>query len=217
MNLFKRYSFLQLIQLFINVIRTKFVFANARIIRFPIDVRGRKFMDINKGFTTGVGCRLEAYPEHNEKVLKIGKDVQINDYVHITAMKNVSIGNDVLMASKIYISDCSHGSYSGNKNDSNPDITPIERPLFAKAVMIEDNVWLGEFVSVLPGVTIGKGAIIGAGAVVSKDVPDYGIAVGNPAKVVRFRNQETVEKLLQESDPFVYNKFGHKKILVPKK
>lgn len=185
MNLFKRYSFLQLIQLLINVIRTKFVFTNARIIRFPVDVRGKKFIEVGTGFTTGVGCRLEAYPKNNDVVLRIGKDVQINDYVHITAMQQLTIGDNVLMASKIYISDCSHGSYSGNENDSNPDITPIERPLFAKAVTIEDNVWLGEFVSVLPGVTIGKGSIIGANSVVSKSIPSYVIAVGSPAKPIK--------------------------------
>ncbi len=185
MNVLKRYSFLQLIQLLINVIRTKFVFTNARIIRFPVDVRGRKYIKVQKGFTTGVGCRLEAYPKNNDVVLRIGKNVQINDYVHITAMQQLTIGDNVLMASKIYISDCSHGSYSGNENDSNPDITPIERPLFAKAVTIEDNVWLGEFVSVLPGVTIGKGSIIGANSVVSKSIPSYVIAVGSPAKPIK--------------------------------
>jgi acetyltransferase-like isoleucine patch superfamily enzyme len=185
MNLLKRYNFLQIFKLFINAIRTKFIFSNARIIRFPIDVRGKKFISVANGFTTGVGCRLEAYPEDNNVVLRIGKNVQINDYVHITAMRHITIGDNVLMASKIYISDCSHGSYLGNENDSNPDINPIERPLFAKAVMIEDNVWLGEFVSVLPGVTIGKGSIIGANSVVSKSIPSYVIAVGSPAKPIK--------------------------------
>lgn len=61
---------------------------------------------------------------------------------------------------------------------------------------------------------IGKGAIIGAGAVVSKDIPDYAIAVGNPAKVVKYRSVETFTKLLIEKEPFVYNKFGHKKIMM---
>jgi maltose O-acetyltransferase len=54
-----------------------------------------------------------------------------------------------------------------------------------KAVIIEDNVWIGARVIILPGVTIGKGSTIGAGAVVSKNIPPYSVAVGNPARVVK--------------------------------
>lgn len=186
-----RYSLLTIIKLIIWVIRTKLIWKNARIIRFPFDLRGKKYMSISKGFTTGVGCRLEAYPKNNNKVLFMGKNVQINDYVHITAMEHVFIGDNVLMASKIYISDCSHGSYSGDSNDSSPYSLPIERPLHSKAVIIEDNVWLGEFVSVLPGTTIGKGTIVGANSVVSKSLPSYVIAVGSPAKPIKKYNFET--------------------------
>jgi carbonic anhydrase/acetyltransferase-like protein (isoleucine patch superfamily) len=122
-------------------------------------------MEVGKGFTTGVGCRLEAYPEGMSKTLFIGRDFQMNDYVHITAMESVKIGNNVLFASKIYISDCSHGSYSGDFNDSSPLEIPKDRKMFSKPVVIGDNVWLGEFVSVLPGVSIGKGSIVGANGV----------------------------------------------------
>lgn len=186
-----RYSVLTLVKLAIWTIRTKFVFPKARIIRFPFDVRGKKYISVSEGFTTGVGCRLEAYPVGEDKVLHIGKNVQMNDYVHITAMTNVSIGDNVLMASKIYISDCTHGCYAGDENDSNPNTNPIDRPLSSKPVIIEDNVWLGEFVSVLSGVTIGKGTIIGANSVVSKSLPPYVIAVGTPAKGVKKYNFES--------------------------
>lgn len=182
----KKYSFIQILELVINLCRTKLIFPNARLIRFPIDIRGKKFISIQKGFTTGVGCRLEAYPSDGQsKVLHIGNNVQINDHVHITAMQQVSIGNNVLMASKIYISDCSHGSYSGNESDSNPLVPPNDRPYSIKKVIIEDDVWIGEFVSILPGVTIGKGAIIGTMSVVSKNIPEYTIAVGSPARVIK--------------------------------
>ncbi|MBF4492900.1 acetyltransferase [Flavobacterium sp. MR2016-29] len=177
--------------MFVFLIRTKLVFRNARLIRFPIDIRGRQFIQVKKGFTTGYGCRLEAYPINKSKVLIIGENFQMNDYVHITAMESVKIGNNVLLASKIYISDCSHGSYSGNALDSHPDSIPKERKMFSKPVMIEDNVWLGEFVSVLPGVTIGKGTIVGANSVVSKSLPPYIIAVGIPAKPIKKFNFET--------------------------
>ncbi len=183
-----RYSIFYIFKLSFWLIRTKFIWSKARLIRFPFDLRGKKYISVSKGFTTGIGCRLEAYPENNEVALKFGSNVQMNDYVHITAMKNVQIGNNVLIASKVYISDCSHGSYSGDENDSNPNVSPSLRPLFSKPVFIGDNVWLGEFVSVLPGVTIGKGTIVGANSVVSKDLEEYVIAVGIPAKAIKRYN-----------------------------
>ncbi|MEJ8591100.1 acetyltransferase [Riemerella anatipestifer] len=184
-NKVRRYGVWGTLVMFINLLRTKLKWQQARIIRFPIDIRGKRFMDIGRGFTTGVGCRMEAYPKGDYKTLFIGEGFQMNDYVHITAMEKVQIGNNVLLASKIYISDCSHGSYSGDENDSHPDLPPDKRPLFSKPVVIEDNVWLGEFVSVLPGVTIGKGTIVGANSVVSKSLPAYTIAVGIPAKPIK--------------------------------
>lgn len=186
-----RYTLLGFIKLLIWAIRTKLIWTKARIIRFPFDLRGKKYISISEGFTTGVGCRLEAFSKDDIKVLHIGKNIQINDYVHITAMKNVTIGDNVLMASKIYISDCSHGSYLGDENDSHPKTIPKDRPLFSKPVVIKDNVWLGEFVSVLPGVTIGTGTIVGANSVVSKSLPDYVIAVGSPAKPIKKYNFES--------------------------
>lgn len=187
----KQYNLLQIIYLIYCKIRTNLIFPKARIIRFPIDIRGKKYIDVDEGFTTGVGCRIEAYPEGNSKTLFIGKNFQMNDYVHITAKQNVTIGNNVLLASKIYISDCTHGSYEGNDNDSHPDMAPAERVLISKPVVIADNVWLGEFVSVLPGVTIGKGTIVGANSVVTKNLPPYVIAVGSPAKPIKSFNFDT--------------------------
>ena len=188
MEFLKRYSFLQLLSLIYYKIRTIIIFKDARIIRFPIDIRGRRFIKVSKGFTTGVGCRIEAYPEGNKIALSFGENFQMNDYVHITAIEEVKIGKNVLFASKIYISDCSHGSYSGNENDSDPTSAPKDRKLDSKPVIIEDNVWLGEFVSVLPGVTIGRGTIVGANSVVSKSLPPNVIAVGTPAKPIKKYN-----------------------------
>lgn len=148
-------------------------------------------MEVGKGFTTGFGCRLEAYPERNQKTLFIGDNFQMNDYVHISAMESIKIGDNVLLASKIFISDLSHGSYGGDQNDSHPNSIPKDRKLFAKPIIIEDNVWLGESVSVLPGVTIGKGTIVGANSVVSKSLPPNVVAVGSPAKPIKNFNFET--------------------------
>ncbi|WP_151731048.1 DapH/DapD/GlmU-related protein [Acinetobacter junii] len=174
-------------------LKTKILFSKARLIRFPVDIRNKRNIDFGVNLTTGVGCRIECFPinQTNDKLLKFGKNVQINDYVHITAAYSVEIGNNVLMASKIYISDCSHGSYIGNSDDSDPRVAPADRDLTVKPVKIQDNVWLGEFVSVLPGVTIGEGTIVGANSVVTKNLPPYVIAVGSPAKPIKFYNFDT--------------------------
>ena len=192
-DLFKRYSVLQLLSLAVDLIKTKFLFSHAKIIRRPFDIRGKKYISVGSNFTTGKGCRLEAYPINGRdcKVLTFGDNVQINDYVHITAMEGVTIGNNVLLASKIYISDCSHGSYAGDENDSSPLSIPKDRAFSTKKVIIEDNVWLGEFVSVLPGVTIGKGTIVGANSVVTRSLPANVIAVGSPAIPIKKFNFES--------------------------
>ena len=145
-------------------------------------------MRFGSGLTCGVGCRFETKKGQGNPSLFIGKNVQINDYVHITAYQHVEIGDNVLLASKIYISDCSHGSYKGNEMDSNPKIAPNNRELITSPVQICDNVWIGEFVSILPGVTIGEGSIIGANSVVSKNIPPYVIAVGSPARPIKKYN-----------------------------
>jgi lipopolysaccharide O-acetyltransferase len=116
----------------------------------------------------------------------------MNDYVHIVSSNSVKIGNNVLLASKIFISDTSHGNYSGDSIiQSSPNTKPNNRPLVNKTVTIEDNVWVGEFVSILPGVTIGKGSIIGTLSVVNKSIPPYCIAAGSPARVIKKYNFET--------------------------
>ncbi|MCV2483989.1 acetyltransferase [Flavobacterium sp. SH_e] len=187
----ERYGFLGFFKLGVSLIYTKVFFKQARLIRLPFDIRNKKFIEIGKKFTSGVGCRIEAYPENKEKVVFIGENVQINDYVHISGMKGVRLGNNVLIASKVFISDLNHGNYSDEGSIDSPDTPPSERKLYAKPIIIEDNVWLGEFVSVLPGVTIGKGSIVGANSVVSRSLPPNVIAVGTPARVVKKYNFDT--------------------------
>ncbi len=181
----------------ICVIRTKFTFSNAKIIRYPIDIRGKSYIHVEKGFTTGRSCRLEALAvksNSQKKLMTIGRNVEINDYVHITATVGVNIGDNVLIASKVYISDVVHGNYSNNEVEvSSPFTPPRERTLHSSPVTIEDNVWLGENVCVLPGVTIGKGSIIGASSVVNKNIPSNSIAVGVPAIVIKKFNEVTKE------------------------
>lgn len=180
----KRYGVIGCLRLLVSLIYTKIFFRNARLIRLPFDIRNRRNIKLGKGFTTGVGCRLEAYPVDESRVLCIGENVQINDYVHISAMENVTIGNNVLIASKVFISDLNHGNYKGKESDS-PLSLPNSRKLSTDPVMIKDNVWIGEGVCIMAGVTIGVGCVIGASSVVTKNIPDYSIAVGSPARVIK--------------------------------
>lgn len=178
-----KYSVFEYLYLVICKLYTMFFFQNARLIRLPIDIRNRKAILFGKNFTSGKYCRLETNrSEKEKKILNIGSNVQINDFVHISAWKSVSIGDDVLIASKVYISDVSHGDLSQYYDINLP---PIRQPLFVDPVKIGDNVWIGENVSVLPGVTIGRNSIIGAGSIVTKNIPAYTIAVGIPAKAIK--------------------------------
>jgi len=190
----KSYGFFGILQLVYFKIRTFFLFKNARLIRFPFRLRGRPYIKLEKGFTTGFNCRIDAFPQDSSEriLIEIGTNVQINDNVHIAANKKIVIGNNVLIASKVFITDHDHGNYSGTNQDS-PLTKPIDRKLNSKPVYIEDNVWLGEYVSVLAGVTIGKGSIIGAMSVITKDVPEYSIAVGAPARVIKRYNFSSEE------------------------
>lgn len=196
MSFLSKYGFTGSVYLFFCAVRTKLTFSNARLIRFPIDIRGKKYIQVGKEFTTGRGCRLEALPADGmaDKVLLIGSNVQMNDYVHITATVSVQIGNHVLIASKVYISDVAHGHYGSQAGPLNyPGTSPASRPLTSDPVCIEDNVWLGDGVCILPGVTIGKGSIIGANAVVTKNIPPASIAIGIPARVIKKFDEEKKE------------------------
>lgn len=208
----KKYGVLGYLRLTLSYIYTKLFFRNARLIRLPFDIRNKRYIQIGNNFTTGFGCRIEAFPQNKDKdpIIKIGNNVEINDYVHLAAIQSLRIGNNVLMASKIYISDCLHGNYSGCAPHSNPNTPPNERLLSAKRVDIKDNVWLGEFVTVLPGVTIGYGTIVGANSVVSKSLPDYVIAVGSPAKPIKRFNFDSNkwEKIELNSPKIKVNKYN---------
>lgn len=103
---------------------------------------GKKHINVGLGFTTGRYCRLEAHGSEGMNII-IGNNCQINDSVHIAAAESVLIGDDVLIASRVFITDLNHGSYSG-VDHSHPDSICRERALHTKPVVIESNVWLGK-------------------------------------------------------------------------
>lgn len=194
MKYIKLYGIVGFARLVISKALTMLFYSNSRLIRFPFECRGRYLIDFGKGLSTGRYCRIEAYGNGVDKKIIFGNNCQINDSVHIVAANKIKIGDDVLIASRVFISDLNHGSYSGAEH-SHPYSLCRERELYTKDVVIESNVWLGEGVVVLSGVKIGESSIIGANAVVCRDVPAYSIAVGNPARVIKkydFQNEQWV-------------------------
>ncbi len=190
-HLSNKKNIFQIIYLSFCFLMTKIFFYKARLIRLPIDIRGRKGIEFGKNLTTGYWCRLESFSPNKNKTLIFGNNVQINDFCHINALRSVTIGDNVLIASKVFITDLEHGSYSGDSNDSLPESVVKNRMLSSKPVIIGNNVWIGELCSILPGVTIGDNCVIGANSVVTKSIPSNSIAVGNPAKVIKQYNNET--------------------------
>ena len=125
--------------------------------------------------------------QHFTPEIKIGSNCHFGAFNHITAINFIEIGNNLLTGKNVTITDNSHGS----TDFEHLSIEPVLRPLVSKGpVKIGNNVWIGDKATILPNVTIGNGAVIAANAVVTKDVPAYAIAAGNPAKVIKRNENE---------------------------
>lgn len=172
----------------IFLLRTKVQYPSARLIRFPFTVRGRRYISWGKNLTVGYRCRFEVNGEHFGKVIRFGVNVKAGDDVSIRCAESISIGDNVLMGSKVLVLDNAHGRYRGNRQDA-PHTAPDKRQLMAAPVRIGDNVWIGEGSVIQMGVTIGAGSIIAANSVVTKNIPAGVIAGGVPAKVIKRWNQ----------------------------
>lgn len=166
-----------------SLILTKLFYPQCRLIRRPIYMRGKASLSGAKNLTLGRGCRFDLSGE--KETLFIGENCQFGDYTHIVAHEKVEIGNNCLLASKIFISDTSHGAYDNTDDTSKPDVPPNKRKLVTEPVKIGDNVWIGENVVILSGVEIGDGCIIGANSVVIRNVEKNSIVAGVPARYLK--------------------------------
>lgn len=119
--------------------------------------------------------------------VSIGKRVLINSFNVLGAGEGLWIGDDCIFAAYVQITDSSH--HFEKISDS-----PRHDGGFSMPVRIGAGSWLGSAVKVMMGVTVGEGCVVGAGAVVSRDLPAYSISVGMPAKVIRFRSEDTLQK-----------------------
>lgn len=115
--------------------------------------------------------------------IQIGKNVLIDDSCIIMAQDKIVIGNNTWIAACCFVTDFNH-----KYNDNTKLI--FEQGYEAKPVSIGENVWIGTHTVILPGVTIGDRTVIGAGSIVTKDIPANSVAVGNPARVIKKHNFE---------------------------
>lgn len=166
----------------IDFLYSLFNFRYSGFFRYPSTIRNMGEINIGKNCRFGRYSTIELF--NSDSRLNVGDGFRSNSYLHIGVISSVTIGQNVLVASGVYISDHSHGDY-GKIESCEPIIAPVNRSLYVAPIIIGDNVWLGEKAVILPGVRVGFGAVVGAGAVVTKDVPDYCIVAGVPAKIIK--------------------------------
>lgn len=148
------------------------------VLHLPTRIAGARRLHLGHYVVVGAGSWLEAGDEGR---IELHDGVRLTSRCTITSQRSVIIERDVLIAAGVYISDHSH-----ERGDA---VVPIglQGTTAAEPVLIKSGAWLGQNVVVLPGVTIGRNAVIGANSVVRDDVPDLAVAVGAPARVIDTR------------------------------
>ena len=135
-------------------------------------------------------CRLFRYVGKGINVERgavfgTGEEIEIGDFsglgVGCRVPGNVKIGSNVMMGPKVVVLGQNH------RYDRVDIPMQMQGNIKARRVVIGDDVWLGTCVIILPGIEIGQGAVIGAGSVVTKDIPPYSVCAGNPARLIRYR------------------------------
>lgn len=168
----------------------KIIYASVRLIR---KIRGRfwsavfKYQCVSTG--THIGCSCHCH---------IGGDarVYIGDHFHSNGLKVLGKGD--LHIGRYFHSGSGCKIMLGSHDFDNGDAIPYGLTYTSKDIEIGDFVWLGDDVTISGNVKIGNGAIIAIGSVVVKDVPEYAIVGGNPAKIIKFRDKEHYERLLDQ-------------------
>ena len=140
-------------------------------------LRYKKQIILGNNLIIKEGCRLCCTnPNAN---LTVGNNSSIGHHTFIFCSQTIVIGNDCLIAPFCYLLDSNHEFRKKKKIN--------EQGLNTQEIIIDDDVWLGKGVTVLPGVKIGKGSVIGANSLVNKNIPSYKLAAGNPIKILGSR------------------------------
>lgn len=157
---------------------------NGKGISKKINLKNENYIVVGNNCNIGDNSHLLCYNKYLDQEfspkLEIGDNFHATRQLTIQCCNEVQIGKNVLIGSNVFIIDYNHGGYIPNE-----DKGYIGNRLESKRIIIEDNTWIGQNAIILPGVTIGKGAIVGAGAVVTKNVPPYSVVGGNPARIIK--------------------------------
>lgn len=142
-------------------------------------------ISIGDNFYAEDNLKIQAWTTYQDQIfdpiIDIGCNVSLMENCHISCCNKISIGDGCLLGANVFITDNFHGDNSTQQLA----IPPINRPLDVRgAVKIGKNVWIGRNVCIMPGVSIGDYAVVGANAVVTKDVPASSVVVGVPARSV---------------------------------
>jgi carbonic anhydrase/acetyltransferase-like protein (isoleucine patch superfamily) len=142
---------------------------------------GPELVFVGSDVTIGDHAWLNAKDDRGDGMLtlEIGDGTYIGRLVQINAWRSVAIGSNVLIADRVFISDADH-----NFTDTNIPIR-LQGDSFLGAVTLKDGCWIGIGAVILPGVTVGRNAVVAANAVVTKDVPDCVVVGGIPAKIIK--------------------------------
>ena len=155
-------------------------FGARSVLQTPIRLQGFGRIAIGDDVFVGSGSWLHVLADDSGEVaLSIGSGTSFAGNCVLSAASSIHVGEKVLFARNVYVSDHIHAYDDPDRAVIEQGVTRIE------SVVIGDGAWLGQNVVVCPGVRIGTGAVIGANSVVRDDVPDYSLAVGAPARVVR--------------------------------
>lgn len=160
-------------------------FGKNSILCHPLEINNPKHMIIeNKVYIAEYAWLMARKGVKDSTKLRICSNTQIGHFSHIVANNSILIEKNVLIADKVFISDCTHDYIDIN--------TPIQSQeiITLKSIIIGESSWIGEGVCIC-GANIGTHSVIGANSVVTKDIPDYCVAAGAPAKVIKRYNFKT--------------------------
>lgn len=159
------------------VARSFLAFGRGSILELPVLIHGAERISLGRDVLIGSDSWL--HTRGSGTLLEIGDGTRMSGHCVLSAVEHVRLGRSVLLGRNVYIADHNHGM-------SAPDAPILAQELEqVSPVVVEDGAWLGQHSVILPGVTIGRGAVVGANAVVVEDVPARSVAVGVPARVVR--------------------------------
>lgn len=154
-------------------------FGKQSVLQPPIRLAREHRISIGDSVFVGAGSWLQVLDDGPDVALELGDGTSIAGNCVLSAARSVRLGSQVLLARNVYVSDHIHAYSDVARAVLEQGVERIQ------AVVIEDGAWLGQNVVICPGVRIGRGAVVGANSVVIEDVPDYSLAVGAPARIVR--------------------------------